>query len=177
MKYRALIITFLFAPLLSCSTPKQASEDSWANTASKNPEKHSQTMFFNFKHQNKVYAIPIPQSASTQLEICVNNKNNWSAKECITLVSPPMGWFSICGKSYIWSGYASLTPEDDDTKIIHLPKQFNLTPEEFEDVINSTGNPQKLKKIYSAFFNTFKLTDLPSQQSRIPLLSAPESAS
>lgn len=156
MKYRVLIITFLFTLILSCNTPKQASVDSCMNTSSKNPEKHNQTIFFNFKHQNKIYAISIPRLVSTQLEICVNNKNNWSAKECIPIVSPPMGWFSVCGKSYIWSGYASLTPEEDDTKMIALPKQFNLTPEEFDDVINNIDNPQKPKKIYSSFFNRFK---------------------
>lgn len=156
MKYRTIIIALLFTPILSCNTPKQASLDSCMNTASKNSEKHSQTIFFSFKHKNKIYVITIPKLVSTQLESHVNNKNSWSSKEYIPVVSPPMGWFSICGKSYIWSGYAFLTPAEDNTKMITLPKQFNLPLKEFEDIINNTSNPQKLKKIYSSFFNTFK---------------------
>ena len=151
---KATIITgILLSGLLSaCSVKNNPSADisSFINTL--NTHDAASTCRFVYQDKTGTHELNLSGGIYENIKKALLHPENYTIKDSLPLVSPPLGTFYIGGKGYVWSGHANLMPLDRKDILVKLPACFTLPEEDFLEIIDNINDAVKVRNTYDRFF-------------------------
>lgn len=148
-----IITGILLSGLLSaCSVTNDQSADisSFINTL--NTHNAASTCRFVYQDKTGAHELNLSGNIYENIKKALLHPENYTIKDSLPLVSPPLGTFYIGGKGYVWSGHANLMPLDRKDILVKLPACFTLPEVDFIEIIDHIDDAVKVRNTYDRFF-------------------------